>query len=265
MNGTEDRWASGVAYERFMGRWSRAIARDFVTWLDVASGAHWLDVGCGTGALSATILELADPASVTGIDPSEAFVATAREQVDDPRASFLHAGIDSLPTPESGFDVVVSGLVLNFIPDPGTAVATMASRLNPGGQVAAYVWDYVAGMEFLRYFWDEAVEIAPEAHQLDEGRRFSISRPEALTATFEAAGMVGIETRALEIETHFRDFADYWQPFLGKTGPGPALVASLDETRREALRARLEHRLRSAPDGSIRLRARAWGIRGMVG
>jgi hypothetical protein len=138
----------------------------------------------------------------------------------------------------------------------------MRRRLRLGGFVACYVWDYGDGMEFLRRFWDEAIALDPQAAGLDEGRRFPLCQPDALAASFQATGLARVETGALEIETDFTDFDDYWTPFLGGTGPAPSYVASLDAARRELLEQRLRQRLRPGAGGRMRLRARAWAVRG---
>ena len=157
-----------------MGRWSRHVAVEFVDWLDIPAGLRWLDIGCGTGALTAAVLSRADPVSILGTDPSEAFVATAARQVDDPRAQFVVA--DAAATPSGRVDVVVAGLVVNFLPDPDGALRAARSAA-PQGTVAAYVWDYADGMQMLRYFWDAAVALDPSAASLDEGRRFPRAGP----------------------------------------------------------------------------------------
>jgi SAM-dependent methyltransferase len=247
-----------------MGRWSRPVAYAFVQWLRLRPSAHWLDVGCGTGAVTAAICQLSMPASVVACDPSESFIRVARGRLSDPRASFVVAAAPDLPTREGGFDAVVSGLVLNFVPDPEKTVAVMRERLGRGALAASYVWDYADGMEFLRHFWDEAVELDPEAGNLDERHRFPLCQPQTLAALFHTAGLGQVETRPLEIATPFKDFSDYWQPFLGGTGPAPAYVASLGPQRRELLRERLQRRLRAGPDGRIQLRARAWAVRGVA-
>jgi SAM-dependent methyltransferase len=255
-----DAWSAGEAYEAYMGRWSRALAREFLAWLKPKPSAHWLEVGCGTGALTSALCALCEPASVVACDPAAAFVAHARSGIKDARASFVTAGADDLPARDGGFDWIVSSLVLNFVPEPKRAVESMRQRLRPGGAVAACVWDYAEGVEFLRHFWDEAVASDPAAAAHDEGRRFPLCRGEVLTSLFRAAGFGGVEAGTLEIPTDFANFDDYWRPFLGGTGPAPAYVASLDPARREALRKRLERRL--GADGPIQLRARAWAIRG---
>ncbi len=257
-----DSWEAGDAYEAYMGRWSRPVARSFVEWLRPKPSAHWLEVGCGTGALTSAICQHSNPASVVACDPSEPFVNDARRRISDPRVAFVLAGADDLPTRDSGFDTVVSGLVLNFVPDSERAVAAMRTRLRAGGCVAAYVWDYAGRMEFLRYFWEEAVASDPGAANLDEGRRFPLCQPEALASLFRAARLSQIETHVLESSTHFENFSDYWQPFLGGTGPAPSYAASLEPSRRESLRQRLQQRLQPEPDGRIHLVARAWAVRG---
>jgi len=246
-----------------MGRWSRRLARAFVGWVQPTRSAHWLELGCGTGALTSTICDLSEPASIIACDPSAPFVEHARAHVRDPRATFIVAGSDALPRRDGGFDVAVSGLVLNFLPNPDAALVSIRERLRPGGTVAAYVWDYAEGMECLRLFWDEAVALDSSAVALHEGKRFPFCNASALTSLFRGAGLAQVETHAFEIPTDFTTFDDYWTPFLRGTGPAPSYVASLDPDRRELLREQLERRLPAPKDGRIPLRARAWTIRGV--
>lgn len=260
---SDDKWQSGAAYEYYMGRWSASLARPFVEWLDVEPSSHWLDVGCGTGALTRAICEHGAPASVVGCDSAEAFVAHARKHVEDARASFVVADAAALPERRGGFDAIVSGLVLNFLPQPERALASMRERLAEHGVAAAYVWDYAAGTEFLREFWAEAAS-DPRAAALDERTRFPLCEPGALERLFRATGFRDVSATALEIPTVFVDLEDFWQPFLGGTGPAPAYVASLEPGQRLELRDRLARRLPTDPDGSIRLSARAWAARGAV-
>ncbi len=144
----QDEWSSGDAYEAYVGRWSRLVAREFLGWLDACPGLRWLDIGCGTGALSAAIVADADPAEVLGMDASLAYVQDAQRRLDDPRVRFETADAASLDIDHS-FDVAVSGLVLNFLPDPVAAVAAMGRAVADGGVVAAYVWDYAHRMELV--------------------------------------------------------------------------------------------------------------------
>ena len=246
-----------------MGRWSRELARVFVDWLRPQPSGHWLEVGCGTGAVSATIRDRAQPASIVACDPSEPFIAHARSRFSDACTCHVTPDADALPSRDGGFDAVVSGLVLNFVPEPGRALAVMRERCRPGGTVAAYVWDYAGGVEFLRYFWEGAVALDPKAAALDESLRFELWQTPALATLLLEASLAQVETSVLEIPTDFVDFDDYWKPFLGGSGPAPGYVATLDATQRESLRARLERRLPAGSDGHIRLRARALAVRGV--
>ena len=260
--GVDSSWDSGGAYELYVGRWSRLVAREFVRWLAVPPGRRWLDVGCGTGALAHTVLEHAAPSEVVGIDPSAAYVASAADRMgDDLRARFEIGDAQDLRAPAATFDVVVSGLVLNFVPQAERAVAKMARSTRPGGTVGAYVWDYAEGMGLIRHFWDAAGALDPKAKELDEGRRFRLCKPEPLRRLFLSAGLEAVEVHAIEVATHFRDFDDYWSPFLGGQGPAPSYAMSLSQERRGELRERIWAGLPSDPDGGIPLTARAWAIR----
>jgi SAM-dependent methyltransferase len=252
----------GAAYEAYVGRWSRLVARELVAWLGVPGGRRWLDVGCGAGALVETILAHAAPGAVVGIDRSAGFVSHVRAKLAGTRAVIEEGDAQALPLPAASFDAVVSGLVLNFVPDPARMVSEMARAARPGGAIALYVWDYAAGMELMRHFWDAAKALDPGAEALDEAVRFPICEPARLRALFAAAGLEGVETRAIEVGTPFRDFDELWSPFLGGQGPAPAYVMSLPEDRRAALRERLRARLPVSGGGAIRLSARAWAARG---
>ena len=263
MPGSSETWVAGATYESFMGRWSRLLAPRFVSWLGVRPTAHWLDVGCGTGALSDAICAGAQPASVVACDPSEPFIEHARRHQVDPRISFVVAGVGHLPTRPGGFDCVTSALALNFFPEPEAAVAEMRRTAATGGLVSACVWDYGGRMELLRRFWDSAAAVDPHARDLDEGRRFPICRPDALESLFRGGGLGRVACESVEIPTCFSSFAELWAPFLGGTGPAPSYVASLESHKREALARHLERSLPREPDGAIRLAARAWLVRGV--
>jgi len=257
----KDRWAGGDSYERFMGRWSRSLSRSFVDWLAVPPGRHWLEIGCGTGSLTAQVCERALPASVVAIDSSPQFVAHARASLPGKPVEFLVAGAQELPERRGGYDAVVSSFVLNFLPEPGAAAASMRKVAAEDGVVAACVWDYAAGMGFLRRFWDAAVALDPAARRHDEGERFAVCSPDALEDVFRGAGFPHVTVEPLEIATHFRDFDDFWRPFDGGPGPAPTYLSSLSEDQQRALAERLRDTLPRQPDGSIRLTARAWAVR----
>lgn len=255
-------WGRGDPYEQYVGRWSRRVAPLFLDWLGAEERLDWVDVGCGTGALTAAILDGCAPASAVGVDPADGFVAAAGERLGD-RATFVVGDAAALPLPDASADRVVSGLVLNFVPEPRAAVEEALRVLRPGGTVGAYVWDYTGRMDLMRRFWDAAVALDPEASRLDEGERFPLAQPDALAALLTAAGCVDVATTAIDVPTVFADFEDYWAPFLGGQGPAPAYAMSLPEPARAALRTRLESTLPREADGSISLLARAWAVRGV--
>lgn len=258
-----DTWEDGTAYESYVGRWSRIVAARFLRWLAIPPRGNWLDVGCGTGALTQTILTLADPRVVVGCDRSEGFVGFARAHTRDDRAEFVVADLPDLPRIDTGFDAVVTGLVLNFLPVPLAGVTAMMTRVRPGGTVAAYVWDYAEGMQLMRVFWDVAVDLDAAARPLDEGTRFPLCRPEPLSDLFRSAHLHGVTVESIEVPTVFRDFDDYWAPFLGGQGPAPGYARRLPPERRARLRDRIRQRLPSALDGTIALTARAWAVQGI--
>jgi SAM-dependent methyltransferase len=258
-----DTWERGSPYEQYVGRWSRRVAPLFLSWLNIPAGRKWLDVGCGTGALCAAIVDRCSPASVAGVEPSEGFLKTAKENLAG-RAELHQGNATAIPLGDASVDVVVAGLVLNFVPDQKAALAEMARVAGAGGTIGAYVWDYAGKMELMRYFWDAAVALDPGAAKIDEGIRFPLCRPEALEKLFTDAGLKGVEVKPIDIPTRFTNFDDYWQPFLGGQGPAPAYAMSLEETARARLRDRLRERLPTEADGSIPLIARAWAARAAV-
>jgi SAM-dependent methyltransferase len=259
--GTTATWNGGEAYDLYVGRWSSRVAQVFLDWLALPPGLRWLDVGCGTGALTAQILDRCEPSSAVGVEPSEGFLAEARRRLGA-RAELHRAGAEAIPLPDASVDVTVSGLVLNFVSDARAAVAESRRVTRPGGTLGAYVWDYAGHMQLMRYFWDAAVELDPGAP--DEGLRFPISDPGRLEELFAGAGLTGPHARSIDVATTFTDFDDYWQPFLGGQGPAPAYAMSLDEGARERLRDRIRERLPIRRDGSIPLVARAWAVRASV-
>jgi SAM-dependent methyltransferase len=263
MAAISDTWERGNAYEQYIGRWSRQIAPVFLSWLNIPAGRRWLDVGCGTGALCAAVIDRCSPGSVVGVEPSDGFLRTAKENLAG-RVALHQGSATSIPLEEASVDVVVSGLVLNFVQDPRAAVLEMARVTSDDGTIAAYLWDYAGGMQAIRFFWDAAVELNPDAAKLDEGVRFPLCRPEALETLFAKAGLGRVEVKAIDVPTPFASFDDYWQPFLGGQGPAPSYAMSLDDAARERLRDRIRERIPTTPDGGISLTARAWAVRGSV-
>ena len=258
-----DPWESGDPYEQYVGRWSRRVALPFLDWLRVPAGRRWLDVGCGTGALSAAILERCSPSSVTAVEPSAGFREKAGRLLAG-RVRVRDGSATEIPLEDRCVDATVSGLVLNFVADQRAALAEMARVSVPGGAIAAYVWDYAGRMEMMRVFWDAAVELDAGAAALDEGARFPACNPAALADLFTRAGLQEVEVTDIEIAMHFASFEEFWRPFLGGQGPAPGYVTALDEAARTRLCGRVRDRLPTRADGSISLAARAWAVRGMV-
>lgn len=257
-------WGASDAYERYMGRWSRRVAPLFTAWAGAPPGASWIDIGCGTGVLTSTVLENCEPSRVVAVDSSATFLDAARERIADPRASFKLGDAQALPEDDASFDVAVSGLVLNFVPDKKAMVAEMVRVVRPGGTVALYVWDYAGHMQVMRCFFDAANALDPRAMEFDDGLKAPICRPGPLAELLAGAGLSDVDVWAIDIPTAFESFDDYWTPFLGGTGSAPKYCASLDAEARERLRETIRGRLPTGPDGEILLAARAWAAKGRV-
>jgi SAM-dependent methyltransferase len=260
-----DAWQAGDSYEAYMGRWSRPVAARFLEWLGMPAGLDWLDVGCGTGALSSAIVNKCQPRSLVGIDASEGFVAKARHDVSDPRADFRVGDAQALALESGSRAVVVSALAVNFVPDKVRALQEMMRVAKRGGTVAFYVWDYPGGgVSFMRAFWQAAAALDAGASELTEDRRFPFCTPDGLTELARQAGFGPVECTAIESPAVFRDFDDYWHPFTLGAGPAPGYCASLRADARERLRRKLEEDLPRAHDGTIPMHTRAWAMRTLV-
>ncbi len=261
-----DAWQAGDSYDAYMGRWSRQIAPRFLEWLAVPAGLDWLEIGCGTGALSATILARCSPRSLLCIDPSEGFVARARTNVPDGRVQFQVGDAQALTAASDSRDAVVSALVLNFVPDKLKALAEMQRVARTGATIGFYVWDYPGGgLQFLRAFWLAAAALDPAAADLTEDRRFPDCTADGLSELARQAGLASAECTALEVPTVFKDFDDYWVPFTLGAGPAPGYCSSLDPAARQRLQEKLRRDLPRQDDGSIAFTARAWAVKAVAG
>jgi SAM-dependent methyltransferase len=257
-----DAWSAGEHYERYMGRWSRRIAARYLDWLGAPKDAAWLDLGCGTGALTQTILARGDPRSIVAIDQSADFVAHARAATSDAhvRMRFEVADAQKLPLLDASVEVAASALVINFVPDRVQALREMKRVVKPGGLLSFYVWDYPGGgMGFMRAFWNAALALDARAMELAEARRFPFCNPEGLIALAAEAGWPAATVAKIEIETHFGSFEDYWQPFTLGAGPAPGYCVSLPDDKRAALKARLMADVGGA--GPVSFVARAWALK----
>ena len=194
-----DAWQAGDRYEAYMGRWSRRLAPRFLDWFGAGEGRDWLEVGCGTGALSAAILAQCDPASLIAVDQSEGFVASARATVPDCRAEFRVGDALTLPVNSASRDVIASALVLNFVADKHKALVEMKRVARTGGMIGFYVWDYPGGgVEFMRAFWNAATDLDPSARDLTEGRRFPFCTPDRLMDLASNAGLGPVDCIPIE-------------------------------------------------------------------
>jgi len=257
-----DSWLSGIAYERFMGRWSTLVAQKFLSWLAMPPVRSWLDVGCGTGSLTKLILETCQPKEIISIDSSSDFISHAKHSITNPIVHFRVGLAQSLELDSNSVDAVVSGLVLNFVPQPEVAILEMSRVTRPGGKIGIFLWDYEDGMQMLRYFWNAAVELDNNAKEFDEGIRFPLCQEGQLGTLIQEVGIRQVEATAIEVETIFQNFDDFWQPFLGKVGPAPNYVMSLNQENRQKLENKLRKSLPIDDNGSISLIARAWAVKG---
>jgi SAM-dependent methyltransferase len=255
-------FSAGDPYERFMGRWSRALAPLLVRFAGVLDGENVLDVGSGTGALTAALAAALPASTIVGVDPAAAYVASAQARLPGDRVRFEVGDARQLRFADTSFDRTVSALMLNFVPDPAKAVEEMRRVTRPGGTIAAAVWDYGDGMQMLRVFWDEAVALEPASAGRDE-RHMPLCRRGELAALWRAGGLADVVEAALTIPMPFASFEDYWLSFLEAQGPAGAYVASLPVDAREQLRQRLRIRL-IGDDGDrpVTLGGRAWAVRG---
>ena len=254
-----------IAYERFMGRWSRIAGRLFVDWLQVPPRRRWLDVGCGTGAFTEVVLGTCDPQAVVGFDRSEMHLAYAKARISDPRVAFKVADAVAIEAEDGEFDVAAAALVLNFVSDQRKMVAEMSRAVRPAGSVAAYVWDFAGQRNISQHLWDAIAAVTPDAEAVRQHAfQVAVSHPDALVKLFISAGLDNVGSTALDIFPTFESFDEYWTANMGFATPASRYCASLPPERQAAFRQKLRSILPHDEKGQIGFPARAWAVRGTV-
>ncbi len=257
------RFDDGNAYERYMGIWSRLAGETFLDWLNPATGLHWLDVGCGNGAFTLRLAERCAPASLAGVDPSEAQIAFAKNRkdvIDRGGAAFRTGDAMALPYPDGTFDAAVMPLVIFFVPEPAQGVAEMVRVVRPGGMISAYAWDMPGGG-----FPYEAVRRELTALNVTFSREPhpEASRLEVLQSLWTNAGLEEVETYRIPVQRTFADFEEYWAVVRGGPSFGSRIQALSPEVL-DLLKSRLRAGLPADADGSITYGAVAHAVKGRV-
>jgi SAM-dependent methyltransferase len=243
-------------YDRFMGRYSIPLAQRFADFAGVASGVRVLDVGCGPGALTRELVGRLGPDAVTAVDPSESFVAAARERL--PGVVVQQAAAEQLPFQDDRFDAALAQLVVHFMSDPGAGLREMCRVTRVGGTIAACVWDHAGGRGPLSPLWDAARELDPSV----EGESFLAgARQGHLAELFESAGLHEIRSGVLEVAVQHPTFDEWWEPFTLGVGPAGGYVLGLDPSERDRLKERCRQRLPPAP---FTVSAYAWAARALA-
>lgn len=254
-------FTDAAGYERFMGRWSRAVAPSFLDWIEPRPHARWLDVGCGTGILTETLLGVCEPESVVGIDSAQAQVREVTRRLTDGRATFKLADASKLPYDDASFDVSVSALVLNFLPDPLRGLGEMRRVTVCGGVVAGYVWDF-------------AQELSPSAPLRQAMRKFGVEVPaipgtsnstlDALLDLFHRAGLDAVAARSFDVALAYQDFDDFWEAQTPSHNPTTTIIDAMTPAKQRLLKRAVRDALPVSPNGRIEYSARANMIRGLV-
>jgi ubiquinone/menaquinone biosynthesis C-methylase UbiE len=235
-------------YERFMGRWSRAVGEQFLPWLAAPAGGSWLDVGCGTGAFSQQILASGISKSLTGVDPSPQQIDYVRRLL--PACRFEVAAAEVMPFDANAFDVVVSALVIHFIPDRAIAFAEMKRVLRKGGLVGGYTWKRTSSADFAAY-----VPVLNAAEKVGGLALRSATVPEGtvegMVASLQSAGFIDAEVTEIQVTQTYANFEEYWSAQTLPFSPSGKTIAKLDDAQRQAAQKILREMLVAA-DGSIR-------------
>jgi ubiquinone/menaquinone biosynthesis C-methylase UbiE len=254
-------FADAEAYERFMGRWSRAAGTIFLDWVAAPAGARWLDVGCGTGIFTELVVEKCSPAAIFAVDESRAQIDHACGRPIGKRAQFRVADAQALPFADATFDVVAAALVINFVPDPLRTLSEMRRVARPGGIVAGYVWDFEPELSPSGPLRLAMGEIGADVPPIPGAKDSSLG---ALSALFERTGLEAMATRTIEIVVSYPDFDEFWHSQMPSYSPATKMIAAMTREDRARLVAAVKARLPFAGDGSIAYSARANAIKGRL-
>lgn len=257
----KESWNDSNAYDLYVGRWSRRIAGDFMQWLQPQANLSWLEVGCGTGALTTEILNSARPLRILAIDKSGAYLTKARSYISSPRVSFSKTDLSALDA-GAEFDYITSGLVLNFLSDVEEKLKCMKQYLRPGGSISAFVWDYAGHYQPMRIFWDSVKQLYKEAERFDAGIKYPLCSESNLTALFRSVDLSNIRFTKIEKIATFRDFDDYWLPIASAQGSVTEFLDTLNEGKKNDLKALVKSRLPMSLNGEIKLILSALAIEG---
>jgi ubiquinone/menaquinone biosynthesis C-methylase UbiE len=252
-------FTDGQAYERLMGRWSRAAGEVFLDWLSLPKGLSWLDVGCGTGAFTELLINRCAPSSVSAIDPAEDQIAYARKGRASKHVTFRTGDAQSLPFADREFDVAAMALVISFLPDADKAVAEMKRVVRPQGTVATYMWDILGGgfiqRPLVEALGDMGIDVPPAT-----GRKNSSI--EEMRNLFERAGLDQVAARTIEIEVSYPNFDEYWSAQTGLANPVVQPIRKMSEPDVTRLQAHLREHLPIDQSGRIAYPARANAVKG---
>ena len=261
MSGADTFRGSADAYDRLVGRYSPQLASALIAFAGVEPGMRALDVGCGTGAVTAALADRLGPERVRAVDPSEPFAEACRARL--PGVEVVVAGAEALPFADGEFDAALSQLVVNFMRDAEAGVREMARVTRSGGLVASCVWDYAGEMTLLRTFWDAAREVDPAGGAADEGAVMRWCTEDELAGLWRTAGLGDVRSAPLVVSASYAGFEDLWSPLLAGIGPAGAFCVSLDDDHRAALHDTYRRRL-GVGDDPFELTARAWAVAGSV-
>ncbi len=261
-------FANPAAYELWMGRWSRLLAPFLVAFADLPRGARLLDVGSGTGVMSAALLKDVPGSTVVGIEPAEAYVSYSRKKISDDRLCFVTGDGLNIPFNDQSFDATLSLLILQEISDAPLALREMRRVTRPGGSVVGSQWDFAKGMPMLSLFWDTVLEVetSKAAHQA-AADCMVVAYPDeiALRSLWQKTGLVEVETERHEVDMTFASFEDYWAPFSSSVTPTSSYIGKLETGQAAEIESRLRKKIvGEAADRSFGLKAHAWAVRGKV-